>query len=79
MKIEPKPSDREVLAGLVERVTYQNAENGFCVVRVKVRGYQARGTIAATPASMRLASDIGLRGIVLGVKRVEVLLEPLVG
>src|SRR2546425_10546259 len=29
MKIEPKPSDREVLAGLVERVTYQNAENGF--------------------------------------------------
>jgi exodeoxyribonuclease V alpha subunit len=38
MKIEPKPSDREVLAGLVERVTYQNAENGFCVVRVRVRG-----------------------------------------
>jgi hypothetical protein len=29
MKIEPKPSEREVLAGLVERVTYQNAENGF--------------------------------------------------
>jgi len=27
MKIEPKPSDREVLAGLVERVTYHNAEN----------------------------------------------------
>jgi exodeoxyribonuclease V alpha subunit len=37
MKIEPKPSDREVLAGVVERVTFQNAENGFCVVRVKVR------------------------------------------
>jgi hypothetical protein len=32
MKTESKPSDREVLAGLVERVTYQNAENGFCVV-----------------------------------------------
>ena len=29
MKIEPTPSDREVLTGLVERVTYQNAENGF--------------------------------------------------
>src|SRR5262249_61680357 len=38
MKIEPKPSDREVLAGLVERVTYQNADSGFCVVRVRVRG-----------------------------------------
>jgi hypothetical protein len=38
MKTQPQPSDREVLAGLVERVTYQNAENGFCVIRVKARG-----------------------------------------
>jgi hypothetical protein len=29
MKIEPKPSDREVLAGLVERVTFHNEENGI--------------------------------------------------
>ena len=35
MKSEPTPSDREVLTGLVERVTNQNAENGFCVRRVK--------------------------------------------
>ena len=28
----------EVLAGLVERVTFHNAENGFCVLRVKARG-----------------------------------------
>jgi len=33
MKTEPRPSDRELLAGLVERVAYQNAENGFCVIR----------------------------------------------
>jgi exodeoxyribonuclease V alpha subunit len=32
-------SDREVLAGLVERVTYQNAENEFCVIRVKARSH----------------------------------------
>src|SRR5262249_52840228 len=44
MKTEPKPSDREVLAGLGERVTYLNAENGFCVVRGKVRGH--RGLVA---------------------------------
>ena len=31
------------------------------------------------PAGMGLAADIGLRGIILGVERVEVLLEPLVG
>jgi hypothetical protein len=27
MKTEPQPSDKEVLAGLVERVTYLNAED----------------------------------------------------
>ena len=28
----------EVLAGLVDRVTFHNEENGFCVLRVKARG-----------------------------------------
>jgi exodeoxyribonuclease V alpha subunit len=28
----------ERLAGLVERVTYHNAQNGFCVLRLKVKG-----------------------------------------
>jgi hypothetical protein len=28
----PEPR-QEVLAGLVERVTFRNAENGFCVLR----------------------------------------------
>jgi hypothetical protein len=41
-KSEPTPSDREVLTGLVERVTYQNAESGFCVLRVKARGFRVR-------------------------------------
>lgn len=30
--------DREPLSGLVERVTYHNADNGYCVLRVKARG-----------------------------------------
>ena len=34
MTDQPSPSDQEVLAGLVERVTYHNAENGFCVLRI---------------------------------------------
>jgi len=49
MKTEPQPSDREVLAGLVERVTYQNADNGFCVIRVKARGHRDLVTSLATP------------------------------
>ncbi len=30
----------EVLAGLVERVTFHNPENGFCVLRLKARGHR---------------------------------------
>jgi exodeoxyribonuclease V alpha subunit len=39
MKLEPEKSSQEVLAGLIERVTYHNAENGFCVLRAKARGH----------------------------------------
>jgi hypothetical protein len=35
-------SDREMLAGLVERVTYRNADNGFWVIRVVRSPLQAR-------------------------------------
>src|ERR1700726_3490077 len=31
-------SSTEVLAGLVDRVTFHSSENGFCVLRVKARG-----------------------------------------
>jgi exodeoxyribonuclease V alpha subunit len=50
MKTEPQPSDREVLAGLVERVTYQNADNGFCVIRVKARGHRDLVTVVGHAA-----------------------------
>jgi len=35
----------ETLSGLVERVTYHNAENGFCVLRVKARGQRDLGSV----------------------------------
>src|ERR1700676_3748067 len=50
MKTEPKPSDREVLAGLVERVTYQNTDDGFCVIRVKARGHRELVTVVGHAA-----------------------------
>lgn len=31
----------EMLAGIVERVTFHNAENGFAVPRLKARGHRA--------------------------------------
>src|SRR6201996_7657199 len=50
MDVMPHQSDREVLAGLVERVTYQNAENGFCVIRVKARGHRDLVTVVGHAA-----------------------------
>ena len=34
------PATSEVLAGLVERVTFHSAESGFCVLRLKARGHR---------------------------------------
>ncbi len=57
MKPRPEPSTQEVLAGLVERVTYHNTENGFCVLRAKARGHRdtqviARPTVQLTHLSV---------------------------
>ena len=47
--------DGEVLAGIVERVTFHNAESGFAVLRVKARGYRDLVTIVGHAAALRLA------------------------
>jgi hypothetical protein len=45
MKSTLESSAQEVLAGLVERVTFHNAENGFCVLRAKARGHRDLVTV----------------------------------
>ena len=40
MTSRAEQAPQEVLAGIVERVTFHNAENGFCVLRVKARGHR---------------------------------------
>jgi hypothetical protein len=62
MRTEPQPSDREVLAGLVERVTYQNAENGFCVIRVKARGHRDLITVVGHTAMISAGEWITASG-----------------
>jgi exodeoxyribonuclease V alpha subunit len=52
MKPQPDTSTQEVLAGLVERVTYHNAENGFCVLRAKVRGHREVVTVVGHAAAI---------------------------
>lgn len=50
MKPQPEPSSREVLAGLVERVTYHNDGNGYCVLRIKARGHRELVTVVGHAA-----------------------------
>ncbi len=44
--------DQEVLAGIVERVTFHNAETGFCVLRVKARGHRDLATVVGHAATI---------------------------
>jgi exodeoxyribonuclease V alpha subunit len=52
MKPPAEASTHEVLAGLVERVTYHNAENGFCVLRAKARGRRDVVTVVGHAAAI---------------------------
>jgi hypothetical protein len=45
MKPAAASPTQEALAGLVERVTFHNAENGFCVLRTKARGHRDLVTV----------------------------------
>src|SRR5438270_1632318 len=52
----------EVLAGLVERVTFHNAENGFCVLRVKARGQRELITVVGHAATIAAGEFVQLSG-----------------
>jgi len=53
----------EVLAGLVERVTFHNDENGFCVLRVKARGQRDRITVLGHVAIIAAGEFVQASGI----------------
>nr|WP_221238538.1 ATP-dependent RecD-like DNA helicase [Roseospira visakhapatnamensis] len=40
------------MAGLIERVTFHNAENGFCVLRLKARGHRDLVTVVGHAATI---------------------------
>src|SRR4051812_36223454 len=62
MKPQPEPPTQEVLAGLVERVTYHNAENGFCVLRAKARGHRDLVTLVGHAATIAAGEWITASG-----------------
>ena len=52
----------EVLAGLVERVTFHNDENGFCVLRVKARGQRDLITVLGHAAMISAGEFVQASG-----------------
>src|SRR5436190_2612806 len=62
MKPQPQSSTQEVLAGLVERVTFHNTENGFCVLRAKARGHRDLVTVVGHAATIAAGEWITASG-----------------
>ena len=54
---------REVLAGIVERVTFHNSDNGFCVLRIKARGHRDLVTIIGHSATISAGEWITATGV----------------
>src|SRR5207302_11131036 len=52
----------EVLAGLVDRVTFHNSENGFCVLRVKARGQRDLITVVGHAAMISAGEVVQASG-----------------
>jgi exodeoxyribonuclease V alpha subunit len=52
----------EVLTGLVERVTFHNEENGFCVLRVKARGQRDLVTVLGHAAMIAAGEFVQASG-----------------
>src|SRR6516165_5887437 len=62
IRMSPRPDTEEVLAGLVERVTYHNAANGFCVLRVRARGHRDVVTVVGYAATISAGEWITASG-----------------
>ena len=62
MSLQHESLTQEVLAGLVERVTYHNAENGFCVLRARARGHRHVVTVVGHAASIAAGEWITATG-----------------
>jgi len=56
-------NDKEYLSGTIERVTYHNADNGFCVIRVKVKGHKDLVTVTGNVPSISAGEYIKCSGI----------------
>ncbi|EAQ75130.1 MULTISPECIES: ATP-dependent RecD-like DNA helicase [unclassified Synechococcus] len=59
---QASPQPTEVLAGSIERVTFHNAENGFCVLRIKARGHRELVTVVGHAAEISAGEWVTVSG-----------------
>src|ERR1044072_6536734 len=52
MALQQEITTQEELAGLVERVTFHNADSGFCVLRIKARRHRDLVTVVGHAATI---------------------------
>src|ERR1700757_4491425 len=62
VRLQQDSSTQEVLAGLVERITFHNTENGFCVLRAKARGHRDLVTVIGHAATISAGEWITASG-----------------
>ena len=54
---------KEYLSGTIERITYHNTDNGFCVLRVKVKSHKDLVTVTGSVPSVSVGEYIKCSGI----------------
>jgi len=58
----PEGQPTEVLAGAIERVTFHNPVNGFCVLRIKARGHRELVTVVGHAAEISAGEWVTVSG-----------------
>ncbi|MDN5322103.1 MAG: exodeoxyribonuclease alpha subunit [Clostridia bacterium] len=52
----------ECLSGIVERITFQNEENGFSVIKIRSKGYSDLVTVVGNITGINVGSVVNLKG-----------------
>ncbi|WHH58754.1 ATP-dependent RecD-like DNA helicase [Petroclostridium sp. X23] len=52
----------EYISGVVERITYANEENGFCVIKIKSKGFPDLVTVVGNLAAVNVGAVLRLKG-----------------
>ncbi|KJW02139.1 hypothetical protein REIP_0142 [Rickettsia endosymbiont of Ixodes pacificus] len=58
-----KQDVNEYISGIIERITYHNPDNGFCVLRIKVKGHRDLITVTGNVLSALVGEYIKCSGI----------------